>query len=117
MDDTVHVDVEVVGFEAGRVGFRGVEGHADRAGLGGEVDAFFEDILDDFGVFFGEPTIKGWDSHDCFLWAVGSVESLATIDGITIVRFFYTRTNYEGSKKYKREIADAFPFPRGKTCL
>jgi hypothetical protein len=27
------------------------------------VDAGFEDILDYFGVFFGEPAVEGGDSH------------------------------------------------------
>lgn len=62
VDDAVHVDVEVVGFEVGGVGQRAVEGEADGGGVGGEVDAGFQDVLDDLGVLFGEPSIKCWDS-------------------------------------------------------
>lgn len=35
VDDAVHVDVEVVGFEVGGVGQRAVEGEADGGGVGG----------------------------------------------------------------------------------
>ena len=67
MDDAVHVDVEVVRFEVGRVGQCAVEGEADGGGVGGEVDSGFEHILDDFGVLFGEPAVEGGHSHD---WSV-----------------------------------------------
>ena len=51
MDDPVHVDVEVVGFEIGGVGEGGVEGEGD-GGVGCEGYAGFEDVGDYFGVFF-----------------------------------------------------------------
>lgn len=53
MDDPVHVDVKVVAFETGGVGTRAVKGLADGAGVVDEMDAFFEDVRDDFGIFFG----------------------------------------------------------------
>ena len=52
MDNSVHVDVEVIAFETGGVGSGAVEGFADGAGVVGEVDTFFEDVGDDFGIFF-----------------------------------------------------------------
>ncbi len=63
MDYAVHVDIEVVAFEAGGVGGGEVEGEADGGGVGGEVDALFEDVLDYFGIFFGQPSVECWDSH------------------------------------------------------
>jgi len=65
MNDAVHIDVEVIGLKTRGIGFCGVKRHADGAAIGGEMDAFFEDILDDFGVFFRKPAIEGWDSHGC----------------------------------------------------
>lgn len=64
MDDAVHVDVEVVGFEVGGVGEGQVEGEGDGSGVGGEVDSGLGYILDDFGVLLGEPAVEGRHSHD-----------------------------------------------------
>jgi hypothetical protein len=63
VDDAVHVNVEIVDFETGGVGTGGVEGYADGALTVDEVNAFFEDILDDFGILFGEPAVEGGNSH------------------------------------------------------
>ncbi len=63
MDNTIHIDVEVVSFETGGVGTSGVEGEADGSRGRGEVDSIFEDILDYLWVLFREPAVEGWDSH------------------------------------------------------
>lgn len=52
MDDPVHVDVKVVAFETRGVGTRAVKGLADGSGVVDQVDSFFEDVGDDFGIFF-----------------------------------------------------------------
>jgi hypothetical protein len=30
------------------------------------VDACFDDILYNLGIFFREPAVEGWDTHGCF---------------------------------------------------
>ena len=63
MDDAIHVNVEIVDFETGGIGAGGVEGYADGALTIDELDAFFQDILDDFGILFGEPAVEGGNTH------------------------------------------------------
>lgn len=64
MDDSVHVNVKVITFEIGWVGTRAVKWLADGSGVVSEGDAFFEDVGDDFGIFFRKPSVECWDSHD-----------------------------------------------------
>lgn len=63
MDDAVHINVEIVTFQARWVGKGAVEGKTDAPRVVGEVDTSFKDVLDNLGVLFGKPAVKGWDSH------------------------------------------------------
>ena len=63
VDDAIHVNVEIVDFETGGIGTCCVEGYADGALAINELDAFFQDILDDFGILFGEPAVEGGNTH------------------------------------------------------
>lgn len=63
MDNTIHINVEIVHLETRGVGPSGIEGHTDGALVVNERDAFLEDILDDFGILLREPAVEGGNTH------------------------------------------------------
>lgn len=63
VNDSIHVNVEIVHLESGWIWTSGIEGHADGALAVDELDALFEDILNDFWILFREESKEGGNSH------------------------------------------------------
>ncbi len=59
---TIHVDVEMIAFEAGGIGASGIEGGTSASAFHIN-NSFFKNIFDGFGVLFREPSVEGRDSH------------------------------------------------------
>ena len=60
VNDTIHIQVQVVELDAVRVRRAGVHGTRRAVGLPGLI---LDDVLDDEGVFLRQPAVEGGDSH------------------------------------------------------